>query len=262
MNAPQNKRGMAWGVVLVVFGVAALLDMFWTFSDWATVGVIAAGGLIILAIFLADRSDWQLLIPSYVLLSVAAIAAIAIGGVLEGDILGATVMGLVALPFLVVYLLNRANWWALIPAWVLFAIGLMILLIGFGVLEGGIIPLFVLSSIGLPFLVVYLNNRENWWALIPAYVMLAIGLMVALIDTRVLLDLAIPAYVMFSVAIPFFVVYLLNRKQRWALIPGGITGLMGLAFFAGTDLAQYVIPAVLIVAGAWVLIRSFSRREA
>jgi hypothetical protein len=252
---------MGWGVMLVVFGIAALLDMYWTVTDWWTVGLFAAGGLVILVIFLVDRAEWQLLIPAYILLAVAAIAGIAIGGFLEGDVLGATVLGLVALPFFAVFLVNRENWWALIPGWVLFSIGAMILLIGFGVLEGGIIPLYVLSSIGLPFLVVFLVNRENWWALIPAYVMFAIGLMVALIDARVLDDLAIPAYVMFSVAIPFFVVFLSNRSQRWALIPGGITGLMGLAFFAGTDLAKYVIPAVLIIAGAWVLLRSFVQRE-
>ena len=138
----------------------------------------------------------------------------------------------------------------------------MVLLIGFNLLPGGVVPLYVLGSIGLPFLVVYLLNRSNWWALIPAWVMLTIGVMVFLIDARLLIDLAIPAYIMFAIAIPFFVVFLYNRKQnRWALIPGGIVGVIGIGFFAGTNLAAYVIPAVLIIFGGWVLISSFTKKE-
>ncbi|HAY83957.1 MAG TPA: hypothetical protein DCY42_03260 [Chloroflexi bacterium] len=91
--------------------------------------------------------------------------------------------------------------------------------------------------------------------------MFVIGIMVALIDLRVLDGLGIPAYVMFAIAIPFLVVYLVNRQNWWALIPGGITGLMGVGFFAGTSLAQYVIPAVLLVAGGLVLYRSFAQKE-
>ncbi|MEJ2758961.1 MAG: hypothetical protein P8046_10820, partial [Anaerolineales bacterium] len=197
----------------------------------------------------------------YILLAVAAIASVGILDILQGDVLAATVLGLVALPFLVVFLLNRENWWALIPAWVLFSIGLMVLLLGIGMLPGGLVPLYVLSSIGLPFLVVFLLNRENWWALIPAYVMFSIGIMVALIDVGVLNDFGIPAYVMLAIALPFFVVYFMNRQQRWALIPGGIMTVIGLGFFAGTDLAAYVIPAIMLIAGGWLLLRSFGQRK-
>ena len=262
MEKRQNKSGMAWGIVLVAFGLAAMTDMLGMFNDWAKVGLIALGGLAILGMFLTDRSDWAVLIPGYVLLAIAAIASIGILDLLQGEVLAALVLGLVALPFLMVFLLKpRENWWALIPSWVLFSIGLMVLLIGVGVLHDGIIPLYVLSSIGLPFLVVYLLNRENWWALIPAYVMFSIGIMVALIDARVLTDFAIPSYVMFAISLPFLFVYFVNRQHRWALIPGGIMAVMGLAFFAGTDLAAYVIPAVLMVAGGWLLLRSFGRKE-
>lgn len=261
MDRRENKRGMAWGVVLVVFGLAAMMNMFSSFTEWAQVGVLALGGIVVLAMFLTDRSDWVVLIPGYVLLAAAAISSIAILDLLQGDVLAFAVLSMIALPFLVVFALNRENWWALIPAWVLFSIGLMVLLIGMGVLQDGIIPLYVLSSIGLPFLVVFLLNRENWWALIPAYVMFSIGAMVALIDVRVLTDFGIPAYVMLAIAFPFFVVYFMNRKQRWALIPGGIMATIGLAFFAGTDLAGYVIPVVLLLFGGWLLLRSFGSRE-
>ncbi|MCB2178508.1 hypothetical protein KQH61_03745 [bacterium] len=257
MENRQNKNGMAWGIVLVVFGLAAMTDMLGLNNDWIKVGLMGVGGLAVLAIYLTDRKNWSVLIPGYILLAVAAISSIAILDLLQGDVLGAAVLGLAAMPFLVVFLLNTQNWWALIPAWVLFSIGLMVLLIGMGILADALVALYVLSSIGLPFLVVFLLNRENWWALIPAYVMFSIGIMVTLIDANILTDFGIPAYVMLAIAFPFFVVYFSNRKQRWALIPGGITALMGLAFFAGTDLAAYVIPAVMVLLGGWLLIGSF-----
>ncbi len=261
METNENKRSIAWGLLLIVLGVAALLDIFVGINDWMMVGVFALGGVASLVVFLTDRKDWQLLIPPYILLAFAAIAALALSELLVGDFIATFVLVLVALPFLAVYLLNRANWWALIPSWVLLSIAVMIFLLGQNLLRDGIVPLYVLSSIGLPFLVVFLVNRDNWWALIPAYVLFSIGIMVALIDARVLDDLAIPAYVMFSIAIPFLAVYLVNRKNWWALIPGGITGVIGLGFFAGTDLAKYVIPVVLLIAGAFILYRSFSNSE-
>ncbi|MEJ2513363.1 MAG: hypothetical protein P8Y72_17415, partial [Anaerolineales bacterium] len=119
----------------------------------------------------------------------------------------------------------------------------------------------VLVLVALPFLAVYLLNQDNWWALIPSWVLLAIGLMVFLIGQNILNDELVVTYVMFSIALPFFVVYLTNRKNWWALIPSGVTAVIGLAFFAGTDLAQYVIPAVLLIAGIWVLSRSFTKQE-
>lgn len=263
MNGKTSRRDMAWGVLLITFGIAALLNTFAAVSEWTYVGLLALGGVVILGLFLTNRQDWVPLIPAYILLGSALIVTIAVADLLRGDILATGVLTIVALPFLGVFLYRpKENWWALIPTWVLLSIGIMVLLIGLGVLEDGAVPLYVLSSVGLPFLVVYLVNRENWWALIPAWVMLSIGTMIFLIDARILNDLAIPAYVMFAIALPFFVVFLTNRKQnRWALIPGGILGVIGLGFFAGTDQAQYVIPAALILVGGWVLLGSMRRKE-
>jgi len=263
MDSFENKRDIGWGIMLITFGIVALLNLFVGISEWMVVAILAAGGLVNLALFLVNRKDWVLLIPTYILLAASLITAIALLDLLRGAIIAPVVLLLVALPFLVVFLYNRkANWWALIPTYALVSIGLMVLLLEFGLLRDGIVPLYVLGSIGLPFLLVYFLNRNNWWALIPAWVMFTIGVMVFLIEAGLLINLAIPAYIMFAIAIPFFVVFLFNRKQnRWALIPGGITGVIGLGFFAGTDLAAYVIPAALIIFGGWVLIGSFTKKE-
>jgi hypothetical protein len=260
MDSVQNKRRINWGLLLIFLGIAASLNVLFGFDQWEVVAVFGVGFLATFAYYLTDRTDLLLAIPAYILFALTAISGLALADVLMGELIATLVLSLIGLPFLVVFLVNRSqNWWALIPAYVMFSIAVMIFLIGIGVLNDAWIALYVLSSIGIPFLVVYLINRTNWWALIPAYVMFVIGIMVTLIDVHILNDLAIPAYVMFAIAIPFLFVYLTNREQWWALIPGGIMTVIGLGFWAGTDLAQYVIPAVLILAGILVLFRSVKK---
>lgn len=256
MEKKENKRSMVWGVLLITFGAAALVDIFYGISDWMMAGLFALGGVLALIVFLFDRKDWQLLIPPYILFAIAGIIALAVSDLLNGEFIAVFVLSLVAVPFLAVFLFDRANWWALIPAYVmLFVIGIIVLTT-FNIITGGWVPFYVLGMVGLPFLVVYLVNRTNWWALIPAYVMFVVGTMVLLIDARILNDFGVPSYIMLAIALPFFVVYFSNKEQRWALIPGSITGVIGLGFLAGTTIAQYLIPVVLIVAGAWVLMRT------
>jgi hypothetical protein len=170
------------------------------------------------------------------------------------------VLVVIALPFLYVYLHDRTQWWPLIPAYVLLAIGLMLLLVEVDILQDAFVATYVLTSIALPFVLVYILDRANWWALIPAYVMLSVGLMVGLIDARVLDDLLVPAYVMFSIALPFLIVYLRNPKEWWPLIPGGVMGLIGMAFLLSDRSTRIVAPILVIVVGVLIIIRQFMRQ--
>jgi predicted membrane protein len=81
----------------------------------------------------------------------------------------------IAIPFLAVYYRDRRLWWALIPAYVLIAIGLMVALIGLGVLGDLLVPSYVMFAIAIPFFFVYFRNRKLWWALIPAGILAVIG---------------------------------------------------------------------------------------
>ena len=137
----------------------------------------------------------------------------------------------------------------------------LIALLELNILSDPWVPLYVLSGIALPFLVVYFRDRNQWWALIPAYVLLAVGLMVLLLESNVLDDLLVPAYVMFAIAIPFLVVFANNRKNWWALIPGGILAIIGTAFLIAEAALEYILPVVFIILGIGILVRVFTRRE-
>jgi hypothetical protein len=80
---------------------------------------------------------------------------------------------------------------------------------------------------------------------------------VGLIGLGLLRNLLIPAYVMFAIACPFFVVYLMNKRNWWALIPGGIMGVIGISFMLASPTARYVVPVILIGIGIIIIIKHF-----
>ena len=209
MESQNRKQALVWGSLLIFFGVVGLMEVYIDLTLWVWVAILVAAGLAVFGVYLTDRSQWGLLIPAYVMWAVA---------------------GLVAL-------------------------------ITLNVLQDEAIAAYVLTAIALPFLVVYIRNREQWWALIPAYVLLAVGLMVLLLESGILSDLLVPAYVMFSIAIPFLVVYARNRQQWWALIPSGILSIIGIAFLIAEAAVQFIFPAILIVVGIVILVRVFTRKE-
>ncbi len=169
-----------------------------------------------------------------------------------------TVAGTVVL---VVYLSDRSDWSLLIPAYVFYVLAGMIALIELNILRDESIGTYVLTSIALPFLVVFLRDRTQWWSLIPAYVLMAVGLMVGLIGSGVLTDQLIPSYIVFAIAIPFTVVFALNPSQWWALMLAGAMALIGISLLLAGKAAQYILPITLIIAGAILIVRLFTRSK-
>jgi hypothetical protein len=176
MKSEARKQGIIWGGLLIFFGVVALVEAYTDLSAWVWVAILAAAGLGVLGIYLTDRSQWGLLIPAYVLWAVAGLIALVTLNVLRDEFIATYVLAAIALPFLVVFLRDRAQWWALIPAYVLLAVGMMIPLIEAGVLSDLLIPSYVLFAIAIPFLVVYAWDPKQWWPLIPGGILAVIGL--------------------------------------------------------------------------------------
>lgn len=261
MSSWSRKQSLVWGSLLIVFGVMSFVETIFNPTPWLWVAVLAISGLGVFAVYLTDRSEWGFLITTYALWATAILIALAVLDIVPGTFIAIYVLVAIALPFLLVYLRDRNNWWALIPSYVLLAIGAMLLLTEWSILPDDFVATFVLAAIALPFLVVFLRDRTNWWALIPAYVLLVVGIMVPLLDYNVLTDLWIPAYIMFAIAIPFFVVYVLNPKEWWPLIPAGIMAVVGSSFLLSSGAARYLPAVVLIVVGIIILTRQFRHIE-
>lgn len=210
MTERTMKQGMIWGGVLILAGVLLLVNQVVELSAWVWVLFFAAAGLGALGLYLADRSDWGMLLATYVL----------------------------------------------------WAIALLIALVTLNVLRDEAIAFYVLVAIALPFLGVFYRDRAHWWALIPAYVLIVVGVMLGLMGLGLLDDLMVPAFILIAIAIPFFVVYLRDRRLWWALIPGGILAVIGVSFLVAENALEYIGALVLILIGVGILVRGITRKEA
>jgi hypothetical protein len=176
---------------------------------------------------------------------------ISVGSVFAG------IFALAGLIFLIVFLLDREQWWALIPGFVMMGVGATILVGEFARhtvvdITGAIMLIFI----ALPFWIIYVLKRDYWWALFPAGVMTSIAAM-TLIPARYD-DLGV-SVMFFGWAGTFVLVYFL-AKQKWAIWPTLGLLAMAIAFLAGAfDVFGYLWPIVIIGAGAYLIYRAMQK---
>ena len=205
---------LLWGFILVIGGVLLLLDTF---------GIFKAGGIF-----------WTI------------------------------ILGIVGLLFLSIYITDHDHWWALIPGIIFLSIVATIALYTFlpGFSDTNLGGTIILGGIALSFLLVYLAERGNWWAIIPAGVMATIAI-VAVLDTSTS-SLASGGIFFLGLGITFILVAILPNpvgQMRWAWIPAGILGVMGiLILIAAENLINYIWPSAIIIAGVYLMVRSIRRR--
>ncbi|HEC34487.1 MAG TPA: hypothetical protein ENI37_07210 [Chloroflexi bacterium] len=165
--------------------------------------------------------------------------------------------------FLYVFLANRAHWWAVIPGFVLLSLAVLMALDRLapqiGETWGG--TLF-LGGIGLGFWAVYFANREQWWAVIPGGVLLTIGLVAGLSSS--LEGIEIGRFFFLGLGLTFGLLSFLptpEGRMKWALIPAVVLLAIGLLITtAATAVLNYLGPAALILAGLYLIIRTFGSR--
>jgi len=186
-------------------------------------------------------------------------------GVIEGGNLFWTVTtAVIALLFLSLYATNRDHWWALIPGTIFFAISATIGLNSFlpGFKEKDMSRAILLGGIALSFLLVYLAERSNWWAIIPMGVIATIAI-VSMMDLNSSTAVSSGGVFFLGIGITFALVAILptsNGKMRWAWIPAGILGVIGLLLLmAVEEYINYIWPSALILGGLVLIGRSLRR---
>jgi hypothetical protein len=179
------------------------------------------------------------------------IVDISVGAVFAG------IFVLAGLIFLIVFLLDREQWWALIPGFILMGVGATILVgeyIRFGKVDvaGAVMLIFI----ALPFWVIYILKRDFWWALFPAGVMTSIAALTLIPDRYDDLGVAV---MFFGWAATFTLVYFL-AKQKWAIWPTLGLLAMAISFLAGAfNIFGYLWPIVIIGAGAYLIYRAMRK---
>ena len=171
---------------------------------------------------------------------------------------------LAGLYFLVMFFTDSENWWALIPAFAALGIGGTIFISELTSLPDELSGAVFLGSVSLAFFAIFLRKRENWWALIPGGALLTIaGVVLFSSYEEAFSGNLVPVILFGGIGLTFILVYLTpsaEGRNRWAIWPA--LGMFALAVVAGVavfELAGFIVPIVLIGAGAVILLRSLRR---
>jgi hypothetical protein len=172
---------LLWGSVLIIGGVLLLLDSTGIFKGGALFWTIAVcvAGLLFLWFYFTNRDHWWSLIPGIILLGISATIGLTsfFPGFEQSNYAGTIILGSIALSFLLIYIANRNNWWAIIPAGVMATIAIVATLdaVTTGLASGGTFFL----GLGITFaLVALLPNTigQMRWAWIPAGILGVFGI--------------------------------------------------------------------------------------
>lgn len=183
-----------------------------------------------------------------------------LGIITLGGFLAPVLFGLGGLAFLYVFLVNRENWWALIPGLTLLGLAGVVAWDSFGPPSArGWSASFLLGGIGLSFLVIFLNDLKHWWAIIPGGALLTIALVAGLSSSESEL-INVGSVFFLGLALTFGLLGVVRTpqgRQRWALVPATALLAVGILTMAAmADVLRYVWPVALIIAGGWAMFRT------
>jgi hypothetical protein len=144
---------------------------------------------------------------------------------------------------------------SLVPGIILIALGILFLLPNFVAVRGrDLWPLLMIGA-GIVFYVAFFLNRSNFGLLMPATILTVYG--------SLFYYCKIEGWESITTLWPFFMIgpglglilmYLFGKKEPGLLIPAGMLITLGLIFLLGATRFDYLWPALLILAGLFVLL--------
>ncbi|MEC5189783.1 MULTISPECIES: hypothetical protein [unclassified Arthrobacter] len=226
----------------------------------------------------------------------AGLALMAAGVLLLLDLLGVLDSAALVWPlifaaagtaFIIVFFRGRDNWWAAIPGSVFLGLAAVILIaLLWPAAAADWAGAFLFLFMGAGFGAVYVRERSNWWALIPCGVMLTLSVVVALPQNWE--GMPVAAVLFLGLAATFAALSLVpvrpgprpgpeqqnllpdqsaateSTRMKWPLIPASVLAMMGLLFAlqasALITASEFFVPALLVLAGAALLIYAYRHR--
>lgn len=270
----SSTRRWGWLFPACIFAGAGLVILM-SIIPGVNGGVVAAPVLLSVAVpFLVvyiqkpETRRWAL-IPVYVMVVLALVVSFAEW--IAGELVATLVLLSIALPFLLVYLANRARKWALIPFGVLTVISLIPAMAS--VLSDNSMGAAVMFLLATPFLVVYFWSQRNWWALLPAGLFLSLGVIILLTltvlaghnDTEPMMQQVVGGLLFLGWAATFLVLWLRRASvpTAWAIYPASVLGVLSLAAFIGGQKGlNYIWPLAIIAGGLILLYNSYRHKLA
>jgi signal transduction histidine kinase len=146
----------------------------------------------------------------------------------------------------------------------LIAIGAFFLAQQFGLFGPLQLPFwaFAFGLLGVVFLVTFVADRQQWWALIPGCIMLGLAFVIINTENHFITDQQAGGLFLFSIGLPFLLIYLIDRRMWWALIPGGILSVLALiTFVSGGAVSGQIVAAIMLfgLAAVFAVLRFATR---
>jgi hypothetical protein len=175
-----------FGLLLIVAGVLLVLQQYnyiqGEWSDAIFAGLWGLAALFFFDVFRRDRNQWWFGMLALILAGIAANHVLDLFFPPLGDVLGgAFFLGAIGIGFLVAYRRSPANWWAVIPAGVMFSLATISIVNDLPITlpfeSGGL--LFI--GLGLTFLYLTqlkVEGERLSWAIYPAIPLLLLGVFV------------------------------------------------------------------------------------
>ncbi len=179
---PMRWRILVGGL-LILAGVFAMINAV-TGIDlggfvWAVLFVL--GGLAFISVMASNRNHWWAAIPGFTLLGIGALIGLdQIAPRAANQVGGALVLAGIGVSFLMVYLLNRSFWWAIIPMGVMFSLVALILLDPYLSEPAIIFFLGLAATFGALALLPIDNGKRTIWPVYPAGGLLLVALIVGI----------------------------------------------------------------------------------
>ena len=175
---------------------------------------------------------------------------------LDWEFLMGPLFGMGGLIFLLVFMVNTDDWWALIPATALIGLGIIIFL-GQGDFASDWVGGMFLGMLGVSFWLIYAFHPTQWWAIIPGGALFTLAAVSVLPEEGVLAGSGF----FLGLALTFGLVYLLPNptgRKKWALFPTGIMLALGVMILLdSTRFINFVWPVALFLAGIALLIHAY-----
>jgi len=180
-----------WGIILIIGGflflIEAITDIQLGGLFWSVVfGLIA---IAFFSLFFANRAQWWPLIPGVIFADLALVSLVNVLFPSFQDTLGgALFLAGLGLMFWVVYIINRTQWWAIIPGGVLITLAGVAAITSFTSDDTEVAGVFFLG-LGLTFFLLGIlpaKQGDMRWAFIPAAVLFFIGVAISIVTVSVL----------------------------------------------------------------------------